>query len=181
MDKFIPAVCEHCNQTTEYKLALDGGSAWIVIAIANAVRNKGQNRVKLSDIEVLQSQWPDVAKRSFAGYMTGTQAGNASRPRYHGLIALIDDEPNTYVLTRKGARFLRNEPVPHIAIIDKATSAKKYYLNEEVDTITLQQLVRSSEIPYWEGELAHLEKAAAYVEPRVIENGQLPLDIPSNN
>jgi hypothetical protein len=145
--KYVAKTCEHCHQTLDYAMPLDRGSALIVLAIANAVRRKGVNRVhvvndmegRLSDFGVNRNQaWHRMVEE---GYMTGTMRSNVARPRYHGLIAFADKRGvGTYLLTKKGASFLQNIPVPRVALIDKTTGHQAGYWDEGGMT-TITQLL----------------------------------------
>lgn len=136
---YEPCVCEHCRQDTTYELGLDKGSALIVWKIAQFIRQKGINCVH-------------PRKEMEGEGMTSNEVGNLSRPRFHGLIAAKHDEPGNYVLTAKGAKFLRGEPVSRIAIVKKATVDEPahnigYHL-PDVMVCTFQELV--SEARYWD-------------------------------
>jgi hypothetical protein len=138
--KYIPEVCECCDQDTSYELGLDKGSAMIVYKIAKFIGKKGINQVH-------------PRKEMEGNGMSSNEVGNLSRPRFHGLIAAVPDNPGSYLLTRKGAKFLKNEVVPKIAIIRKATKNYGshnigYHLPDEITT-TFRQLIQEEE--YWTG------------------------------
>jgi hypothetical protein len=162
-EEFKPNICPHCQQTTEYENSLDRGSAVIVIAIANAQRILNQKFVHVrKEMLDVKSKYANQFLMAMAGKMTETSLQNVLRPKYHGLIAQGKD-PGTYLLTKKGAKFLRGEPVVRSAVVDKLTHSKKRYLNEHI-TVTLDELMKSDEIFFWEGERAKLQKLAAYLD-----------------
>lgn len=147
--KFEPSVCGGCTQTTDYDLAMDRGTALIVLAVYNAVRKKGKNRIHVVN-EMLCDPADYASYREMVedGRMTLRMIGNVPRARYHGLLAFSDKHSGEYLITPKGAKFLRNEKIPRVAIIDKVTHTKKAYLNEERDTITFTQAMKR-ETPFW--------------------------------
>jgi hypothetical protein len=169
--KFEPEVCAGCGQTTEYPIALDKGSALLVAALARAIRRKGENRIHLVREMVADRRgYARIEDMVRDGKITLRMEGNRSRPRYHGLIAFADKGGGEYLLTPKGARFLRGESVPRVAVIDKAAKRKKHYLNEEADRITFAELARA-DAPFWdeawevdEATLALKRKVEARIE-----------------
>lgn len=145
--KFNPEHCDECTQSTEYKLGLDKGSAKIVLAIVDIIKRKPNNEIHPAN-ELDSSghkKW----------YLT-----NLSRPRFHGLIAYVEDKPGYYCLTRKAGKFLRNKEVWKFAIIDKITGHKKRYWQEGGMT-TIGQLLKQ-EIQ-WEGDT---QKLINYLDPQ---------------
>lgn len=153
--KFTPPVCECCKQTTQYDLGLDRGSAMIVLALYNAVHRLNRNKIHVGD-EMVRPEKDFASYRDMiaGGWMTFKMEGNLSRPKRHGLIAQGDD-PGIWLITPKGADFLRGKEVPRVAIIDKTTGHKAFYLNETEDRTTFGQLMRK-ETPFW--DLSHLDR-----------------------
>lgn len=134
--KYEPEKCECCGQTTTYLLGLDRGTTEIVKQIARFIGKKGINRVH--------------PRKEIEGHgLSSNAVGNLSRPRFHGLIARVDGEAGNYLLTRKGAKFLRGEPVQRYAIISKAEGKQIGYFDPENNQVTIQELQRSGD--YWEG------------------------------
>ncbi len=138
-------VCSCCNQSTTYILAIDHGTAHIVKQIARFIGKKGINAVH-------------PRKEMEGSYLTSNEVGNLSRARFHGLIARIKDEPGNYLLTKKGASFLRGEAIPRFAIISKVTGHNEGYYNEETDTVVIYDYdpknpinIGTEESDYWEG------------------------------
>ena len=136
---FKAEICECCGQTKTYAVALDKGSVLILKAIAKFIGQKGINCVH-------------PRKEMEGSMLTSNQVGNLSRPRLHGLIAHVKGEPGNYLLTKKGADFLRGVDVPKIAIVKKATNQEKkrnigYWREEEV-RCTIDDF--HDEV-YWEG------------------------------
>lgn len=157
--KFIPEQCDHCHQTTEYRSGMDRGSAWIVIAIAAAQRINNQKEVHLKNqMLALKEQWSSLYHMAHGGKMTATMIDNVLVPKYHGLVAQ-GKEPGTYLLTRKGAKFLAGEPITRYVLVDKLTHSKKAEWQPEIK-VTIRELLKSDEIPWWEGELAKYQKIA---------------------
>lgn len=134
--EYKPEKCECCGQTTTYVLALDRGTTEIVKAIARFIGKKGINRVH--------------PRKEIEGHgLSSNAVGNLSRPRFHGLIARVEGEPGNYLLTRKGAKFLRGEAVPRYAIISKAEGKQIGYYMPEEEMINIKRLQKEKD--YWEG------------------------------
>lgn len=167
--KYVPEVCHDCTQTKTYDLSLDRGSALIVLAIYNAVQRLDRNRIHLTDdMEVskaeMESRFGDYPTMIAEGYMTSNMADNVLRAKYHGLVAQVDGGGSgEYLITPKGARFLKNEPMIRVAIIDKATHKKLGYWNEE-DTVTFTHLLRN-ETPFWVFNEQTLAKIGGWAPP----------------
>lgn len=135
MSKFNykPEVCECCGQTKTYIYSLDHGIADIVRAIARKIGEKGINIVHPRKENVL----------------TSTQWCNLARARSHGLVAAVKGKKGNFLLTRKGAKFLKGEPVPKFAIISKAEGRQIGYFEQEKNMVTIHDLLEKGE--YWEG------------------------------
>jgi hypothetical protein len=151
--KFRPEVCGFCGQTTEYPIRIDKGSALIVIAIAKAVRNKGQNKIHLRNEMLVKKGMTDSAYSiAMSGKMTSTMIDNVLRPKYFGLVAQVDGGGGgEYLLTPRGAKFLRGESIPALAAIDKIKHMKKCYIDEQTERTTIRQLLKS-DVPFWDLE-----------------------------
>lgn len=133
---YTPDVCSSCNQSKTYALAIDRGTVHIVKQIARFIAKKGINAVH-------------PRKEMEGSYLTSNEVGNLSRARFHGLIARVHGESGNYLLTTKGAKFLKGERVPQVAIISKVTGHQEgYFLPEDLNTV-----VSDYETPgeYWEG------------------------------
>ena len=167
---FTPNVCEHCHQTTDYALALDRGTAMIVIAFVNAVRRHGRNRVHIHGEMIAQNEGGrSHIEMIHAGYMTPIMEHNVVRPRYHGLIAFVDKGSGEYLLTRKGADFLRGHPVQRVAIIDKVAGRNSGYL-ESAGTVTIGELLRK-DADMWAGNMSDIRaslEVPEFTEPLLI-------------
>lgn len=152
---YIPDMCPACKQSCTYVIGIDKGSVDIMKAIARFIGEKGINAVH-------------PRKEMEGKYLTSNQVGNLSRPRMHGLIAHMKGERGNYILTKKGASFLKGEAIPRYAIISKAERRQVGYFNPEVLTCRIYDYNESGE-PYWEGINYDIE------EGRVIKNiqGQL--------
>ena len=138
---YIPDVCPGCKQSCTYVVGLDRGSVVIMKAIARFIQIKGINVVH-------------PRKELEGTYLTSNQVGNLSRPRMHGLIAHYkvagERKAGNYVLTSKGAAFLKGEPIPKYAIISKAEGHQVGYHNPEVLTCRISDFNDPDE-PMWEG------------------------------
>lgn len=135
--KFNPEVCECCGQAKTYVLGLDKGSAKIVIAILEKIAKKGVN-------EIHPARELDVSGPN-KWFLT-----NLSRPRFHGLIAYVDDKKGYYCLTRKAGKFLRGEAVPKHAVVSKVTGHQEGYWLADQERVTLRDLLND---PFqWEGD-----------------------------
>jgi len=147
--KFKADVCSHCTQTTNYDLALDRGSALIVLALYNAVQRLGRNKVHVGNEMVRPAKdFPTYRDMVAGGWMTFKMEGNLSRPRRYGLIAQ-GEEGGTWLITQKGAKFLRGERIARVAVISKVTGHKSHYLDEAQDNITFGECMRR-ETPFWD-------------------------------
>lgn len=133
---YNPPVCDSCHQSLTYLLPVDRGTFEIVKAIAVFIGQKGINRVH-------------PRKEMEGEYLTSNQVGNLSRARFHGLIARVRDEKGNYLLTRKGAQFLRGEAIPKYAIISKVDHKNAGYFEEQKLTVTVRDLIGKEE--RWEG------------------------------
>ena len=132
---YQPKICQHCNQTEEYLLPIDAGTANIVTQIARYIRTKGINVVH-------------PRKEMEGQYLSSNDVGNLSRARFHGLIAKVKGEKGNYLLTTKGAKFLRGEAIPKYAIVSKVTGHNAGYFEPEI-TVTIKELLQAG--VYWEG------------------------------
>lgn len=149
LEKFKPKVCSCCGQTEEYIISLDAGAADIVMAIAAAIRKKGENRVSpRNEMEISKKQMNEMgySRMVAEGHLTSNMVGNLSKARSHGLIARV--ESGIYCLTTKGANFLKGSPVPRHAIISKTTGHNIGYWHEFYEKITIKELMKSG--IYWE-------------------------------
>ena len=158
--KFEPDVCECCQQTTNYPMALDKGTAFIVLAVCKAQYESEDGKVHLLS-RAFRS--PDAGgfesyhEMLNAGYLTFRMVGNATRAVRHGLIYMVVKGSGEYALTRKGAQFLSGEPVPRLAVIDKATHTLLRYENPEEDTTTFSHCMRK-EPNFWRMDLDYLKR-----------------------
>jgi hypothetical protein len=136
---YTPEKCGSCEQTTTYILALDRGTVKILKGIARAIGEKGINCVHIAK-EVLAR-----------GFVTVNERSNIARPRAHGLIARVKGEnmKGNYLLTKKGAAFLRGERVPRFAIMSKTKGHQVGYLEPEKHTVSIRDFDAKGE--YWEG------------------------------
>jgi hypothetical protein len=149
--KFKPDVCPHCQQTTNYEARLDKGTANIVLSIWYAIRRLQRNRVHLhNDMECMSKTYPDYNAIVQSGRMTSKMINNIFKARYHGLVARAGDKGDgEFLLTPKGAGFVRGKPVALRAIADKLTHTNAGYINPETETVTINKLLRK-ETPWWD-------------------------------
>lgn len=157
--EFTPQICECCGQALSYLLPIDWGTAVIVKAVAAAVRRKGINIIHpTKEMEVPANEW-NYQRAITEGVLTSIQIGNFTRARVHGLIAKYEAEPGNWVLTTKGAQFLRHARIPRLAEVakttkgeDGASSHKMRYHKPEVFTCTVDEILNpAGETPRWEG------------------------------
>lgn len=174
--KFRPSICEGCGQTKTYPIRLDKGSALIVIAIARAVRKKNENKIHLfNETLYRKGEFANARDAAESGKMSARAAGNALRPKYHGLIAQVEGGgKGEYLLTPKGAQFLRGMAVPSIAIIDKTQHKKQDYFEPEVYRTTIGEILHDDQ-PYWDHEWEIDEKSLA-LKRRVEQSKSLGMD-----
>lgn len=129
--------CSCCGQATQYGLAIDKGTVKIVKEIALFIGKKGINivhpRKEMEGVE-----------------LTSNEVGNLTRARVHGLIAKVKGKnmAGNYCLTSKGAKFLRGEVVPKIAIVSKAEKKQIGYIENEYCTINDKEINAGD---YWNG------------------------------
>lgn len=148
-EKYVPEVCEHCGQTCTYALTIDVGTAHFVLALANAVRHFGRNNVHVQkEMERDPNEFASYDMMVKSGHMTSRMQGNASRPRFHGLIAHGANR-GEYLITRKGAAFLRGVPVPRTAIVSKVNGHNIGYFIPDA-FVTIKEVMKNE--PYWWGE-----------------------------
>lgn len=135
---YEPEKCECCGQTKTYLLGIDRGSVEILKGVARAIGEKGINCVH-------------VNKELVGRYLTPIQMTNMSRPRSHGLIAHVRGEgmKGNYLLTRKGAAFLRGERIPKFAIMSKSEGHQIGYFEPESLTVAITDFTGKED--YWEG------------------------------
>jgi len=149
-NNYKPDSCESCGQTKTYVLGLDRGTIDIVKSICVAIRKKGINCIHpRKEMEVATRSKPDYQYLVTNGQLTSNQINNLSRPRFHGLIASVDDKPGNYCLTNKGLAFLKGQPVPRFAIISKAESKLEGYWHPDEHSVVIGDFKPDTE--YWEG------------------------------
>lgn len=171
--KYQPHVCESCEQTTEYRSGMDRGSAWIVIAIANAQTQLKEKSVHIKNqMLTLKEMHPNLPAMAHAGKMTATMIDNVLVPKYHGLVAQ-GEEPGHYLVTRKGWKFLAGLPIVRYVIVDKRTHSKLREWEPEI-TVTIKELLKSDEIPFWEGEQAKYQYISQAYETQDHAQATLP-------
>lgn len=147
-EEYKPERCNCCNQTTTYLLPVDRGTVDILRALAVAIYRKGINIIHPRK-EIETSDLIDYDLMIKEGMLTSNMVGNLSRPRFHGLIARVKDNPGNYCLTHKGAEFLKGKEIPRFAIISKTEGHQiGYHLPEEY-TVTIKDFVKDED--YWEG------------------------------
>ena len=160
VEKYKPEVCPHCAQSTTYLLGLDKGSVEILLDILKFISAKGINELHPKK----ETDWATNKEKTW--FLT-----NLSRPRFHGLIAYMKNKKGYYCLTKKAGQFLRGKPIPQFAIISKATGHQIGYWKEFEHQITLRQVLRSDELPYWEGSE---QRMIEYLDP-IERSGQQTL------
>ena len=151
--KFQADICPACKQTCTYILGLDHGSVDILKQVARFIGKKGINAVH-------------PRKEMEGVWLTSNQVGNLSRLRFHGLIAAVRGNRGNYLLTRKGADFLRGTSIPRYAIISKAEKHQIGYFAPESITCVINDFRGDLSEPYWEGINYTIE------EGRIIQDNQ---------
>lgn len=139
-------------------MSLDHGTALIVVALYNRVRMKKENKVHLLKEMTIKSP-EDAGLQGYnemvrSGYITYRMQGNASRARFHGLIASVGDDPGVFVLTRKGVDFLRGEKVPRTVIVEKRTHTNDGYFQPVTNVTDLATLTKKA--PFWDMDMSYL-------------------------
>lgn len=148
IEKYVSPICPHCEQTTHYDLNLDRGISYLLIAIYNRVKLNGKNDVHIqNEMAVEHHNYENIKDLATAGLITFKMEKNVARARKHGLIAFVDRGSGRYLITRKGANFLRGEDVPRTAIVKKGGSTEGYWLPEKNRT-TIRELIKSA--PFWD-------------------------------
>jgi len=142
MSKYNAEICAHCGQSMTYALPVDKGTADIVRALAIAITRKGINIIHVR--KEMEGKVADIQN----GILNSNQVGNLSHARSHGLIAKVKDNKGNYCLTSKGARFLKGDPIPRIAVISKKDKRQIGYINGETDVISIKDFLAENE--YWE-------------------------------
>lgn len=138
VEKYKEEVCPCCSQSTTYLLGLDRGSAESLLDILKAISAKGINEIH----PARELNWKDGEKWKLT---------NLSRPRFHGLIAFLPDKKGYYCLTKKAGQFLRGGYIPRYAIISKVTKHQEGYWKPQEHQVTFNELLKDSDIPYWDG------------------------------
>jgi len=87
-------------------------------------------------------------------YLSSNHVGNLSRPRMHGLIAHVTEngvrKAGRYLITKKGADFLKGASIPRYAIISKAEGHQVGYFAPETLTCSINDYNEPGEVR-WEG------------------------------
>jgi hypothetical protein len=177
LKEFDYAPCECCEQTTQYPLALDRGTAKIVTAFAVKIREKGINVVHPTN----EMERPKGEARYREGTLTSNQIHNISRGRRHGLLAQVKKVGGEHInrgnwcLTTKGADFLRGACVPRYSIVSKVTKHQEGYFEPEKYQVTVQELLKETE--EWDGfdfEIVAGEVIKALPKKADNQNGLFP-------
>jgi hypothetical protein len=125
--------------TLDYVVSLDKGTANLMLVLIRIVSEQNKNDVH-------------IQREVDRGNITHTQAGNLTKARASGLIVqIIDNGVGTgrYLITRKGADFLRGKTIPKHAIISKKDDCQIGYFHGDELTINISEAMVSDR-PYWE-------------------------------
>lgn len=145
--KFTPHTCPQCRQTTNYDVTLSRGSATFLIAFYNAVRRLDQNIIHFGDDMVRDpkdfNNLRDMVEGGWCTHKMSEAFGTVLHR--HGLIASTGR--NQWLLTRKGADFLRGEEIWKTAIADKTTGHQSGYW-EFSGKVKLTTLLKTDQ-PWW--------------------------------
>lgn len=146
--QFKPTVCGHCHQTTNYDVTLSRGAATMLIAFYNAVRRLNQNMIHFGNDMVRDSHdFNNLRDMVEGGWCTHKMSeGFGTVLHRHGLIASTGR--NQWLLTPKGAAFLRGEEIWKTAIADKTTGHQSGYW-ESNGKVKLTTLLKT-DAPWWE-------------------------------
>lgn len=148
MEKYVSEKCNCCGQTLTYLLPIDKGTADIIRAFSIVIRRKGINMVHpWKEMLVETKKWSRERMLS-EGVLTASHLTNLSKGRAHGLIAKAE-EPKNWVLTTKGAQFLKGSRIPKYAILSKVTKHQEGYWRQDELTVSVQDFIDDDE--YWEG------------------------------
>lgn len=170
LEKFQPKVCSCCGQTEEYLMTIDVGTCDILRAISAAIRRKGENCIhpKEDGMEIGKQQMKSMGYDRMVkeGYLTSTMIGNLSKARSQGLIAQVVGKTGYYCLTKKGAGFLKGEPIPKYAVMNKVTGHQTGYWHEYDAQVKLKDLIKDGE--YWEIDFNILDRAVIFNLPKTL-------------
>ncbi len=141
-ETYHPTVCECCDQALDYRVGLSKGHVRLMAKFAAAIRAKGINAVVPSK-ELATGKWGIP--------FTVTEMKALSQVRLHGLLAMSREHAGNWLLTTKGADFLRGRSIPRYALVlkrNKATSEHTTgYWEAERNMITAGELLKEGE--YW--------------------------------
>lgn len=144
---FEPNVCEHCHQTTNYDVVLSRGAATMLIAFYNAVRRLDRNMIHFGNDMVRDiHDFNSLQDMVEGGWCTHKMSeGFGTILHRHGLIASTGRAQ--WLLTPKGAAFLRGEEVPRVCIADKTTGHQSGYW--EPGGVTKITTLLKTDQPWW--------------------------------
>lgn len=154
---FTPTVCGACSQSCNYTTGIDKGITDILRSFAVAIRAKGVNVIH--PVKEMTMTTPlNRADAIASGKLTSSQQKNLSRARSHGLLARVSGSYGNWCITRKGIAFLKGEPVPKYAIIDKITGNTLGYWRPEDFQCSIADFAAVPPSGYWSEGLGSGEK-----------------------
>lgn len=134
--KFIPKVCEHCGNTTEYEDNIDKGKTIALIKIYNFVARKRNNIVNP------EKEMTNLSK---------SENNNYKKLQHWGLIE-AKSEVGCYSVTTKAVAFLKGQiKVPKTMIIIKNGKKKLEAYPFGTKQVGVHDLLKKENI-YWEGD-----------------------------
>lgn len=119
--------------TLTYLLPIDQGTIDILKGLIHAVHRLGRNCIH-------------PRKEVEGKELTSNQVGNLSRPRFHGLVAKVKENPGHYCITNKGVDFLKGRQVDKYCIVSKVDKKQVGYYQPGMNMVTIHDV--SPE--YWE-------------------------------
>jgi DNA-binding PadR family transcriptional regulator len=169
-ESYEPEKCELCTQTTTYILSIDRGTTVFLKAIARAIQIKGINIININKEMMVDARDWSYEKAVREGKITANIRSNIRRLKAHGLVAkyLEDGKHNrgNYVLTRKGAQFLKGKRIPKHAICDKVTKSQVgYWLpseEPEAGYVSIDQVAKQTD--FWEGINYDIQEGSVIID-----------------
>ncbi len=148
---FIPEVCPHCKQSTQYLVPVDTGAVVMLKAISKKI---GQKRINIVHPrkEMETSEKYSILELIQQGKLTSVMVGNLSKLRMHGLIAKLKDKAGNYCMTHKGSQFLKGRiAIPKYAIRSKVSSKTLGYFEPDHLMVHIDDFDGDDCGGFWEG------------------------------
>ena len=146
--KYQKEICECCGQTKTYTTAMSKAGANIVKAFQVAIGKKGINVIHPGKEMVVAAREWSINRMLQDGSITPQMWKNLTQIKQHGLIARVKGEVGNYLLTTKGAKFLRGERIAKYAIISKVDKRNIGYWLPDEETVCFKEFIDDD--PNWE-------------------------------